>query len=219
MLCIKPCLETWPTLNSKALDAPNQWSYCPSIPAAIAMFALFGLTTLCHIFQAFRHRKAFCIGIIMGELWGTLSFAARVISARNPTQKSTYEASFLLVLLAPLFINAFDYMLLGRLMQLFLAWEYIVWNPWVKTGCYFRQFRCHVSRAPASHPFHSLADGQPDLSLFKLAVVFCSSAKGKNNKARPTHCHWRCHLPRMPHYILHGFDTAIHQQVSVLEKQ
>lgn len=66
---------------------------------------------------------------------------------------------------------------------IFLAWEYIVWNPWVKIGCYFRQFRCHVSRAPASYPFHSLADGQPDLSLFKLEMVFCPLAKRQKQQS------------------------------------
>jgi len=53
--------------------------------------------------------------IILGALSETLAFAFRVLSARNPTHKASYDASFLLILLAPLAINAFDYMLLGRI--------------------------------------------------------------------------------------------------------
>jgi RTA1 like protein len=73
-----------------------------------------------HTYQAFRHRKAFCWVIIMGALWETCAFAFRILSARNPTHKGSYDASFLLILLAPLSINAFDYMVLGRLTQAFL---------------------------------------------------------------------------------------------------
>jgi hypothetical protein len=104
-----------------ALDDPsNQWKYCPSVPAAIIFFVLFGVTTLFHIYQAFKHRKAFCWVIIMGGLWETCSYAFRILSARNPTHKASYDASFLLVLLAPVSVNAFDYMVLGRLLTSFL---------------------------------------------------------------------------------------------------
>lgn len=120
------------------LDDPrNQWSYCPSVPAAVLFFALFALTTLVHFIQAIRYRKAFCWVIIMGGLWETLSFAARIISARNHTQKGSYDASFLLVLLAPLSINAFDYMLLGRLMQFFLPGERLMGIAGSSMGYFF----------------------------------------------------------------------------------
>ena len=56
----------------------------------------------------------------MGGLWETCSFALRVISARNPTHKGSYDGSFLLLIISPLLINAFDYMLLGRMVQFFL---------------------------------------------------------------------------------------------------
>jgi hypothetical protein len=101
-------------------DPSNQWSYCPSIPAAVVFAILFLLTFLAHIYQAFRHRKAFCWVIIMGALSETCAFALRIISANKPTHKASFDASFLLILLAPLAINAFDYMVLGRLTQAFL---------------------------------------------------------------------------------------------------
>jgi hypothetical protein len=90
----------------------------------------------------------------MGELWETLSFAARVISARNPTQKGTYDASFLLVLLAPLFINAFDYMLLGRLMQYFLPGNTLFGIPGSKLGVIF--VSSDVMSVVLQLPIHSI---------------------------------------------------------------
>jgi hypothetical protein len=57
----------------------------------------------------------------MGGLWETLSFASRVISAHKPTTKGIYDASFLLLIISPLLINAFDYMLLGRMVTFFLG--------------------------------------------------------------------------------------------------
>ena len=57
----------------------------------------------------------------MGGLWETLSFASRVVSTHKPTTKGIYDASFLLLIISPLLINAFDYMLLGRMVTFFLG--------------------------------------------------------------------------------------------------
>jgi len=56
----------------------------------------------------------------MGAIWETGSFVIRNISIQNPTSEGAYDPSFLLFLLAPLWINAFDYMLLGRMVYHFL---------------------------------------------------------------------------------------------------
>jgi len=56
----------------------------------------------------------------MGALWETLSFASRTISAHEPTKKGIYDASFLLLIISPLLVNALDYMLLGRMVTAFL---------------------------------------------------------------------------------------------------
>jgi hypothetical protein len=101
-------------------DKDNVWSYCPSVPAAIVLFALFGCTTVVHLIQAIKYRKAFCWVIIMGGLWETLSFISRVLSAHEPTKQGIYDASFLLLIISPLLINAFDYMLLGRMVTFHL---------------------------------------------------------------------------------------------------
>jgi hypothetical protein len=71
--------------------------------------------------QDIKHRRGFCFVIIMGGLWETLSFAFRVISVHKPTTKGIYDASFLLLIISPLLINAFDYMLLGGMVAYFLG--------------------------------------------------------------------------------------------------
>ncbi|KAL2065415.1 hypothetical protein VTL71DRAFT_3085 [Oculimacula yallundae] len=101
-------------------DPANQWKYCPSVPAAFILFVLFACSTMFHIYQAFRYKKAFCWVLIMGGLWEKLSFASRIASAHNPTKKGIYDASFLLLIISPLLINAFDYMLLGRMVTFYL---------------------------------------------------------------------------------------------------
>jgi len=101
-------------------DPENQWSYCPSLAIALVFAILFLATTSAHTFQAFQHRQPFCIIIVTGALWETAAFAFRILSTKHPTQKGSYDASFLLVLLAPICINAFDYMIISRVVRVFL---------------------------------------------------------------------------------------------------
>jgi hypothetical protein len=104
-----------------ALDDPdNNWTYCPSLPAAIIFCAAFGATTALHIYQAHKYRTTFCWAIIMGSIWELLSFIIRCIAIEHPTSQGAYDPSFILFLLAPLWINAFDYMLLGRMVYHYL---------------------------------------------------------------------------------------------------
>ncbi|EXJ72024.1 uncharacterized protein A1O5_04527 [Cladophialophora psammophila CBS 110553] len=110
-------------VSSKCLplnDPSNLWPYCPSVAAALIFTALFLATTVAHIYQAFRHRQLFCLVVIIGVIMETASFAFRFQSARIPTDKEPYDAPFLLVLLAPIFVNAFDYMVISRLVRCFL---------------------------------------------------------------------------------------------------
>ena len=113
--------EIWAKYGISALDDPqNSFNYCPSLPASVLFAVLFGLTTAAHVFQAYHYRKTFCWVFIMGALWETLAFIIRSVTIQNPTNNSLYNAQFVLVLLAPLWINAFDYMVLARLVHMFM---------------------------------------------------------------------------------------------------
>ncbi|KAL6693194.1 RTA1 like domain-containing protein [Trichoderma pleuroticola] len=81
-----------------------------------AAFAIaFGLTTCAHLAQAITLKKPFCWVIIMGALWECFCFILRTLGAKDQ-QNSTYVTlSTLLFLLAPLWINAFAYMVVSRL--------------------------------------------------------------------------------------------------------
>ncbi|KAF2673405.1 hypothetical protein BT63DRAFT_451448 [Microthyrium microscopicum] len=101
-------------------DPQNQWRYCPSVVVALIFGILFLAVTIAHIAQSLRPFRPFCIVIIIGALWETAAFLFRILSAKSPTNKAAYDASFLLVLLAPVCINAFDYMIVSRIVKAFL---------------------------------------------------------------------------------------------------
>ncbi|KAH6694237.1 RTA1 domain-containing protein [Leptodontidium sp. MPI-SDFR-AT-0119] len=101
-------------------DPDNMWTYCPSLPLAAVFAALFFVTTAVHIFQAHKFKKSFCWVLIMGAIWETAAFVIRCISIENPTIEGAYDPQFILILLAPLWINAFAYMVLGRMVFFFL---------------------------------------------------------------------------------------------------
>lgn len=73
----------------------------------------------------------------MGGLWEALSFASRIASAHDPTKKGIYDASFLLLIISPLLINAFDYMLLGRMVTLYVFDEKVAGIRGAKMGVIF----------------------------------------------------------------------------------
>jgi len=98
----------------------SYYQYCPSTGAAVAFAAIFGLSTFIHFIQAIVYRKGFCWVIIMAGIWETAGFVTRIYSSLNVFSPAFGVPSELLVLLAPLWINAFDYMVLGRLVHYYL---------------------------------------------------------------------------------------------------
>ncbi|KAH7383135.1 RTA1 like protein-domain-containing protein [Cadophora sp. MPI-SDFR-AT-0126] len=102
-------------------DPQNMWTYCPSLPLSTVFLTLYFFTTTLHIYQARKYRKKFCWVLIMGAIWETAAFAIRCVSIERPTVEGVYDPQFLLILLAPLWINAFVYMVLGRMVYYFLG--------------------------------------------------------------------------------------------------
>jgi len=105
-----------------------QWNYSPSFPAAVLFTVLFGLTLGAHIYQAILYKKVrLCWVVIMGAAWEFVSFALRSAAAQNQQSAAFAFVSQLLVLLAPLWLNAFDYMVLGRMIHFFVP-EQKIWG-------------------------------------------------------------------------------------------
>ncbi|KAF5878265.1 putative rta1 domain-containing protein [Botrytis fragariae] len=126
------------TGSCAALDTPNtKWSFCPNIGAAYLFTILFLLTTLVHLAQAIFHRKAYCWVVVASGLAQTLAYIFRVTSIKSPASFGDYAAWFILILIAPLFTNAFTYMVMGR-----MIWNYVtdatIWKitAW-RFGLYF----------------------------------------------------------------------------------
>jgi hypothetical protein len=104
----------------KATTTPNtEWSFCPSIAPSILFIVLFALTFFIHIGQAVYYRKPYSWIIIMAALWQMLTYIFRTLSIQNPASYGDYAAWFVLILVAPLWTNAYVYTLFGR-----MVWNY-----------------------------------------------------------------------------------------------
>ncbi|KAL6233546.1 hypothetical protein BDW75DRAFT_241942 [Aspergillus navahoensis] len=98
----------------------NILPYEANFAAPVLFSVLFGLTTLAHIVQAFVYKKRYTWVLIMGSLWELLAFIMRALFAKHQN-KEAYNTPFtILFLLAPIWVNAFLYMTLGRMIHFFL---------------------------------------------------------------------------------------------------
>lgn len=68
----------------------------------------------------------------MSALWQTLSYIFRTLSIQNPASYSDYAAWFVLILVAPLWTNAYAYILFGRMVWSYTAthklWRIKAWQ-------------------------------------------------------------------------------------------
>ncbi|KAJ4154089.1 hypothetical protein LMH87_010552 [Akanthomyces muscarius] len=87
----------------------------PSFEANLAFAALFGASFVAHIVQAIHYKKRFCWVVIMGAAWETAAFSLRAIGAHHQQELQYALWGQLLFLLAPLWINAFAYMTVARM--------------------------------------------------------------------------------------------------------
>ena len=133
------CITVTPDKNGYVpiYDCRDIWFYYPSFGAAILFSILFGMTTVLHFFQAFHFRKRFCWVIIMGGTWETAGFILRIPSTRHQLSLRLYIPEELFILLAPLWINAFVYMTLGRMIHFFLPEQQVFGIKATRLSTYF----------------------------------------------------------------------------------
>jgi hypothetical protein len=97
------------------------YMYYPSFAAAVIFAILFGITFFFHIYQAFSYKKLrLCWVLLMGAAWEFLSFGIRAASTKNQQSVPLAFASQILLLLAPMWINGFVYMVMGRMIYFFV---------------------------------------------------------------------------------------------------
>ncbi|KAL7622595.1 hypothetical protein AAE478_008105 [Parahypoxylon ruwenzoriense] len=96
------------------------WNYYPSFSAALAFTLLFGLLMFLHLYQAVAYKKKFCWVIVMASFWETMAYLFRTVSTRHQNITGIYLVFQVFILLSPLWVNAFDYMVLGRMIYFFI---------------------------------------------------------------------------------------------------
>jgi RTA1 like protein len=101
-------------------DPDSLYLYCPSFGAAITFSCFFGITSIAHIIQAIIYKKPFSWVLIMGALWECGGYVFRSLSVTAQKHVGWVTVQSLFILLAPLWINTFVYMLLGRMVHFFL---------------------------------------------------------------------------------------------------
>lgn len=100
-------------------ESTDMWQFSPSLGASILFLVLFFLTTAVHLGQAIYYKQKYCGVIIMSGIWQVLTYIFRTISIQQPDSFNYYAAWFVLILVAPLWTNAFVYMVFGR-----MVWNY-----------------------------------------------------------------------------------------------
>ncbi|KAL8822856.1 MAG: hypothetical protein Q9191_006419 [Dirinaria sp. TL-2023a] len=91
------------------------WNFCPNIGAAYFYAILFLLTTLGHIGQGILYRKPYSWVICTSGLLQFVAYVFRIISINHPDSVAMYGTWFVLILVAPLWTNAYVYMVFGRM--------------------------------------------------------------------------------------------------------
>ncbi|KAJ4011511.1 hypothetical protein NW752_008514 [Fusarium irregulare] len=113
------------------------WNYYPSFSAAAAFAVLFAVVTGMHVWQAARYKKAWCWVIIMAGIWETTAFTFRAISTKHQQSIGVLLVFQIFILLAPVWVNAYAYMTLGRMVYYFIPTHTLLGMPAVTLAAIF----------------------------------------------------------------------------------
>ncbi|KXJ86546.1 RTA1 like protein-domain-containing protein [Microdochium bolleyi] len=133
-LVLPTCIQTIAPDPSDGYILPGEcgalYNYRPSSAAAMVATVVFGLLTAAHVWLGFvQHRKGWTWVLVMACLWEFLGFASRVASTRAQNVVGLYLVMQIFILLAPLWINAFAYIVLGRLIHAYLPGHALLGIP------------------------------------------------------------------------------------------
>ncbi|KAK5126802.1 hypothetical protein LTR85_009736 [Meristemomyces frigidus] len=104
-----------------AITDPNTtWpAMCPNLGAAYAYAVFFGVTTIAHVVQMFWTRKPYCWVIAVSAALQTAAYILRILSIKQVTNSGIYSIWFILMMVAPVWTNAYAYMVMGRMVYNF----------------------------------------------------------------------------------------------------
>ncbi|KAH6612071.1 RTA1 like protein-domain-containing protein [Boeremia exigua] len=95
------------------------WVYFPNFAAAVAFSILFGILTIAHLSQAITYRNGYCWVIIIASLWETGAYAFRALGSKDQQSSGIATVAQILVLVAPIWVNAFAYMVFARIVHFY----------------------------------------------------------------------------------------------------
>lgn len=108
--------------DCQALPTTNtNWDFCPRKIPAYLYAILIRLTLVTHIAQAMISRKGYSWVMAMGAAWETGSYIFGIPAIDQPTNVGFYSPWSILIPLTPLWINAYVYMILGRMVYNFIS--------------------------------------------------------------------------------------------------
>ncbi|KAI0132455.1 RTA1 like protein-domain-containing protein [Xylariales sp. AK1849] len=97
------------------------WNFDPQVQLAAFFMVLFLLSLIAHIIQSWYYKNfKLTWALLMGLTWETLGFMLRTGGALDQQNRGVATMHLILIMLAPLWINAFDYVVLGRMILVFL---------------------------------------------------------------------------------------------------
>jgi hypothetical protein len=110
----------------------SYWGFCPSLAPSYLFLALFATTTVAHLRQAIIYRSPYCWVITMSAFWQTFTYVFHTVSLYYPDNFNYYAIWFVVILVAPLWTNAFVYMVFGRMVWSFRSdgriWKIKAWQ-------------------------------------------------------------------------------------------
>ncbi|KDQ20013.1 hypothetical protein BOTBODRAFT_384220 [Botryobasidium botryosum FD-172 SS1] len=94
----------------------GNYNYDASKPAALLFFVLFGLTLLVHLFQAIRAKTRYMLPLLVATIAETVGYILRYFSIKT-NALGYLIPSEVLVIVAPAFLAAQCYMVVGRMIS------------------------------------------------------------------------------------------------------
>ncbi|KAH6995927.1 RTA1 like protein-domain-containing protein [Ilyonectria sp. MPI-CAGE-AT-0026] len=96
-------------------ETKSYYLYDPSEALAGVVAGLYALSFLITLFQTIRKRSWVWLVMVLGIGMEVIGYAARVVSAKNPTNKTPYVLQFTLVILAPVMMAGVIYVIFSRI--------------------------------------------------------------------------------------------------------
>jgi len=101
----------------------KDYFYTPSVPAAYVFAVLFAAVLAVHVVQAVRYKTVFMTALLVATALELVGYITRVISIKEPNVLWPVLVSQVGLIVAPAFLAAQEYMIVGRIMA-FVGSEY-----------------------------------------------------------------------------------------------